>query len=326
MKSLVVILACAVCCCSIAFAAPRPMSNAALDNISAGTDLSMAQPFITAFVTGGITAPSTSTDPTTTQNPATTTGGAGSQSVSGDSNATAGAVADNGSAAINGDGNAYVPVSVAGGIAAAGAVAGTGNTAHIQNGGANSTQVQTGDIALTLSNAFNTSEATNTLTNNGNGNADFIGNNDTVTNTTDNSSFTGEIGGSGVVARTATVSDSFNTTATTNNVTVAITDSFNTTTNTLSITGQGTVSGIVNANTLGSQNIGTNLNITTATSDVPSDLPAASGSTGLSGFGSSATTTLYQTNVNGSIGVIVGCVTVSLSPGATLSLPSLTSK
>ncbi len=327
MRSMVVVLVSALCFSSIAFATPRAMSNAALDNVTAGAGSNIAQTFVDAFVSGA----STSTSDPTTQDPATTTGGSGSQAVSAGSSTTAGAVADNGSAAINGCNNAYVPVTLTDGIAAAGGVAGASNVANIQNAGDCSTQVQTGAITLAATCAFNKVTTCNSLCNTGNGNTDFIGSTNTVINNTNNSCFEGAIGyelldgvaptpasvetnsyGNGVIAYDATVSDSFDSVCTDNTVNVCIKCSFNTVTNSLTIDGQTTVSGIVNANSLCLQNIGTNLNITTASSDVPSELSASSGATTLSSFGSTACTSLAQTNVGASLAVLVGGVSVSL--------------
>lgn len=302
MRSLVVLAVGALLCSSIAFATPRALSTAELDQVTAGTGLGAA--IVDAFVNGTLAGTSSAE---TTQNPASATGDGGI-AVQGDGNTTAGAVADNGSTAINGSDNTAVAVSLDGGIAADGSVAGQNNNAHIQNDG--DTQIMTGDISLTLSDAFKVYNTENSNEIDGNGNVAFNGTNNAAINvTSDNSQIEGQIeeGGAGVIAKEATVTDSFNVKTVENDVDVDISDSFNTETNTLDISGQGEVSGIINANSLGFQNIAANLNVTTSTSSVPNNAPTATG-LGLEGFGSAAITVLSQINVNGSIAVAIGNV------------------
>jgi len=300
-RTLVVLAVSALFCSSVVFAAPRALSSAEMDQVTAGA--SIADSFIAAFTNGvGVSNPVD-----TTQNPSTTSG-PGSPAVAGTTNTTAGAVADNGAKALNGEGNVAVDLTQNGGIAVGGSVAGENNNPNIQNG--DGLNVQTGDISF--NDAFKAYTNTYTSTNVGKGNASLIGDNGTINNTTDNSEVEGTVGGDGVVARTATITDSFKTTVTTNVVTTVITDSFNTVTNTLTVSGQGTVSGIITANSLGFQNIGSNMNITTATSTVPANSPAPSGASIAAGLGAASLANVTQTNVCGSIGVYVGEIEVGL--------------
>ncbi|HOF89285.1 MAG TPA: hypothetical protein PLZ36_14455, partial [Armatimonadota bacterium] len=113
----------------------------------------------------------------------------------------------------------------------------------------------------------------------------------------------GDIEVTGVIAKEAVITDSFNTKEVEIDVTVTISDSFNVTTNVLEISGQNGVSAIVLANSLGEQYIGTNLNVTSAASTVPSvsapGVPAATIGT------ATAITTLNQIVINGSTDITV---------------------
>ena len=272
MRSLVVLLAVgALLCSSIVFAAPRALSSAELDQVTAG---GAADPFVSAFVSGD---PQQAADTSGTIDPLTTTGN-GSPTVAGSGDTTAGAVADSGSAAMDGDCNTALGLTQNGNIAVDDAVAGNQNTTTDQSG--SGVAIQTGDICI--EDAFKATHTENTI----------------------------EKGGAGVIGDTPTVTDSFNTSKTDNDVKVNIDDSFNTCTNTLDISGQGTVSGIINANSLGEQNIGANLNLTSASSSVPNTQPAPTGLTSLEGFGAAAFTCIDQTVVNESVGVLVGDITV----------------
>lgn len=306
MRSMVVVLAVgAMLCSSIALATPRALSSAELDQVTAGA--SIGQSIVDAFTGGAVATAVTPTTPSVTQNPASATGD-GSIAVEGGTNNTAGAIADHYSTAMNGEGNVAVDVEQSGGIAAEGSVAGSDNTAHIQNDGG--TQIMVGNVDLSITDAFKVYNTQNENEIDGNGNFAFNGtNNAEVTITSDNSEVDGEIerGGAGVIAKEATVCDSFNVKEVENDVDVDISDSFNTETNTLDISGQCTVSGIINANSLGFQNIAANLNVTTSTSSTPNNAPTET-LVGLEGFGSAAITVLSQINVNGSIGVAIGNV------------------
>jgi len=303
MKSILILSAVSLMLCSsLVYAAPRALSSADLDKVTAGA--SVADAFL-----GAIAAPQTSdpADMTTTQNPSTTSG-EGSPAVTGTGNTTTGAVADNGAYSLNGEDNAVVGLTQNGGIAVDGSVAGSNNNPNIQNG--DGTNIMLGNICI--SDAFKAYTNIYTSTNLGKGNASLIGDNGVINNTSDNSKVEGAVLGNGVVARDATISDAFKTEVTTNVVTTVITDSFNTLTNTLTVSGQGTVSGIITANSLGFQNIGSNMNITTATSTTPSSSPSPDGLNVLAGLGAAALANVAQTNVSGSIGVFVGNVDVQL--------------
>jgi len=323
MKSMIILSAVSLMLCSsLVYAAPRALSGADLDKVTAGA--SIADAFLGAMADAVSPQTSTPAEITTTQNPSTTSG-AGSPAVAGDNNTTAGAVADNGAYALNGEDNIAVDLTQNGGIAVGGSVAGDHNNPNIQNGdGAN---IMLGDVKFCDS--FKAYTNIYTSTNIGAGNASLIGDNGKINNNTDNSEVEGSIGvapevpcgttpaqdgentgGSGVVARTATISDAFKTTVTTNVVTTVITDSFNTVTNTLDVSGQCAVSGIITANSLCFQNIGSNMNITTASSTTPSNTPSPDSLNVLAGLGAAALANVAQTNVSGSIGVFVGEVEV----------------
>jgi len=306
MKSMIILSAVSLMLCSsLVYAAPRALSGADLDKVTAGA--SIADAFLGAMADAVSPQTNTPAEITTTQNPSTTSG-PGSPAVAGDTNTTAGAVADNGAYALNGEDNTAVDLTQNGGIAVGGSVAGDHNNPNIQNG--DGTNIMLGNICI--SDAFKAYTNIYTSTNIGKGNASLIGDNGVINNNTDNSEVEGAVLGNGVVARDATISDAFKTTVTTNVVTTVITDSFNTLSNTLDVSGQCAVSGIITANSLGFQNIGSNMNITTATSTTPSTAPTPDGLSVLAGAGAAALANVAQTNVSGSIGVFVGEVDVEL--------------
>jgi hypothetical protein len=107
----------------------------------------------------------------------------------------------------------------------------------------------------------------------------------------------GELELTGVVAKYATVSDSFNVKSVEIDVTVTITDSFNVETNVMEISGQNNANAIALINAFGDPLTGINLNVTSAASTTPTiqapGVPA-------SAIGNAtATTTLTQLVVNG---------------------------
>ncbi len=253
---------------SVAFAAPRVMSPSAMDNVSAGQ--SLVSWFLGDDVT--VNTPSSTGDLQTSD-----ASGDNAQAVSGANaaNKAAGAIADHGAQAINGDDNTAVEVQAT--------------------------------ISVPISNSFNTSDTENTATADENGAIAIIGKCNTATTTYDDSNVSADEAGTltGVVARTAQVSDSFNTNDVEIDVTVTIDDSFNNTKtdNALCISGQDQLTAIVNANTLGDQLIGATLNVTNATAAVPAGTTVPSmGDNG----NATATTTLTQTVVNASLVVVPG--------------------
>lgn len=137
------------------------------------------------------------------------------------------------------------------------------------------------------------------------GSAAVIGDNNQVSSVYDDATIDVSALGNitGVIAKNATVTDSFNVKEVDIDVTVDITNSFNVTTNSLDVSGQNGVSAIAVVNALGNPDTGINLNVTSATSSSPTvqapGVPAATIGT------ATATTTLTQLVINGSSDITI---------------------
>lgn len=113
-----------------------------------------------------------------------------------------------------------------------------------------------------------------------------------------------EVGDDGVIAQTATVTDSFNITTTVVTIVADIADSFNVQTNSLEISGQEGVTALVNAASLDEQDINVNSSFITASTNVPTMVSNPPDEAAVFG-GATATGTFNQTNINDSLGVLV---------------------
>lgn len=258
-KTLVVLVAItAITCATMALAAPRALSSTELDAVSAGAS---GQGFLDG-VLGTFLGTGDEVESAQLEDENVVASASGGIAVLGQNSrqAVAGAVAVNDGTAVNGDANLLLQNK--GNVALGFSAAGQGNQVADQSF-SDIAQIGAGNAHL---------EATNIediLVDDGS--AMVVGDHNTTHVTTDNSSVTGVIaaGGLGVIAREATIADSFNTKLTTIDVNVYIDDSFNCTTNTQDISGQCNLSAIVNANTLGNSAIGANLNLTTASATTP---------------------------------------------------------
>lgn len=293
MKKLVVLMAGALMLSSVAFAAPRALSGAELDAVTAG---SMLDSVMSTFL-------GSSTQSASVEEAAAVAPGSNSIAIEADNSdvTAAGAVADNDGVAVNGDDN--VTVKNDGNIAALGSVAGDNNQYRYTDINAE-VAINTnddGDVTLTETDT----RIENEIEDIDDGSAAVIGDGNHVAVTTDNSEIDVDTDGGdlfGVVAREATISDSFNTKEVDVDVEVEIEDSFNVTTNTMDISGQNGLTAIVNANSLnGLQGIGANLNVTSASAEVPTMQGNDSASVPIIAGNAIAVTVLNQLVINNSI-------------------------
>ncbi len=289
---LTVVLASA--CATSVFAAPRALSSTELDAVAAGSGL--ADTFITAF-TNPLSNQVAAAQTDTALNQVSADGGGIAVLGTGSTQVAAGAVATDNGTALNGDHNRVLATS--GNTALGYSAAGDGNQV-VDQSHADIAQTASGQATLTAIKLSDTSVEK--------GSALVIGDNNNTQITTDNTQVSGKIEDSvGVIAREATITNSFNSKTTNLDVKVSIDDSFNSTTNTQDISGQSNLSAIVNANTLGNAAIGANLNITTANASMPSMGVNGSAGTSTAVGNASATTNQHQVVLN-YVAVNNGCI------------------
>lgn len=231
-KSLLVLVAAGtLAVTSVAFAAPKALSSADLDTISAGAGI------MDWFLPG--TGSTSSNDGVEVEVKDIALADNNSNAAVGDDNWMGTFAADNTNSAVAvGEGNkaTYIDQSHAGYAFAVG---------------------DNADLNLTY----------NEIDGDGDGSNYIIGNGNTAYSLYDDSYVDGYITdeGYGVIAREAHVTDSFNVKKVDLDVDVHIDDSFNVTTNTLEVSGLNASTGIVLAASLDDQYIGVNLNVTNAT-------------------------------------------------------------
>ncbi|MHB9023384.1 MAG: hypothetical protein ACYC7E_04305 [Armatimonadota bacterium] len=284
MKSMLSALALTVLLCSSVFAAPVALTNDQLDQVAAGQSV-----FDYVFGSPGAVNQASDNGSTLAADASFSAADNTSNAATGTDNDIDSAVASGEGLANTGDDNEYNASGASGG---ANAVSGEDNTAlaviltnnnltaDLSEKEAEDDSALATDSAILNQNqaddtsAVATDSATATV-------KEFEAENNDDSNVVVGEALTQNVdvteieeaeiseGGAGQIAKYADASDSFNVKEVEIDVEVDIEESFNTETNTLDISGQETLTAIVNAAALDDQNIGVNVNITSATSAVP---------------------------------------------------------
>lgn len=270
-KTTILLMAGTLLCSTLTYAAPTALTPAQLDQVTAGS-------LVDTFLNGGINqeAPTAQTE----------VGDIAAADNASNANAGNVALADNDSNGVAGDDNVVVDLTVDTITVGVYDTDIEDSLVAYDNGVINAYDIEVednDDSAINIGEG-NFAAADNELDGDG---AQVIGGQNTTytaadvedsaitfgtgTASVDNSEVEGDIedDSAGVIAREATVTNSFNVCESETDIDIEIEDSFNVETNTLTVSGQSNAQAIVLANTLGDQNIVTNLVLTNAATNVP---------------------------------------------------------